>query len=879
MSMLPSISQILNSPDVLSSIDLQQAHVPDSTTHMSWDNAGLSSGGDASASVSNTMPIAPSADASELQSTFSNREHLRNTSVASIISSTSNSASDSSEDTKVDEVELRPRPSRSRPRTPITIPSAANITEETGKLKQGSVLGEAETDSPVEERAGCRGLDAAGAENEYTPFYAGLAPEADVVLKDCFQLIPELPTTMCQRVYQKPAGNYFLAPTDMQPRSDAPLNTRHRAMSGVFRSEDDNDRQIGGVEPKRLTDMNWEEHETPDGYPYFLHKCFPAVTDDYLRIGDNLEQADKWAKLIYHDIIWRQMNSPIRGYSWPEKWQLYLRVEVGYHPHYQFYGQLCYYYLINVDKREVFWLHSFNHFSEILPDLPSNASSKLIRQHLELEFWAHMEIFSQAEPVEGAEKQLRDMLLWAEFDQTTSPTNSTCPFEKGQPKQFLEVLDQFKGQAEDSPTKNVAIARLMGTCFKSRIFNRFGDHGARIDRTQPTLYPQEGKAPAMRFFVYCCMHVFVMGGDRWYLNKIRLLTVDGYVPPQAWKDLVRMLVETSNQSTLIVAALLFGGNIGFLSINGLAWDQQIISIVATLLSLGSLFVGLQQVLHHYDLKESSALVGSQYCYAASKSWLGYRGLAVYYALPNALLVWSAIATVISLLVWCFQSIELDWVSRGFTIAILLALAWIGIAALRFSQRLFGAAQGPKEAETCWMHLPLVWMQRKFGTNHNGQGGASEALLPTGQDDGANDLEQQEEGRVSPIDPSSSTVADDGTSPAAGPGAAEPTKKRGWSPVAWTRGTLSYITCGKRGKLAKEEKQSKPSEEGEKPNEEKRSWSFFSCGTRTKPSNRGKQMEEVHDEKLQQQEEGRAWSVAGCRNGCGQESRDNRSMSE
>ncbi|KZO98277.1 hypothetical protein CALVIDRAFT_596828 [Calocera viscosa TUFC12733] len=752
-------------------------------------NAGLSASGEGWASATDALSTAGLLGASPNERRDGSAGHVRTTSVASITSSTSNSASDTSEETKVDETELRPRPLRRRPRTHIIIPVPAELS--TAPLKQGSLLGEAERDSPVEGIAGHDQLDAQDArqggnlsptDSEYLPSYYGLDSEADMLLKDCFQLLPEQPTSMSSRVYQKPAGEYFGPIPIPQPSSDNLRRPPHRAMSGIFRSEDDIDRDIGCVEPRTLSTWNWEEHETPDGYPYFRHKILPFVTDDYLRIIDNLEQVDKWSKYIYGMIL-LQMKNTTCGYSWPAKWELYLRVENGTHPVYDFDGPLCYYYLIDMNKREVFWLHSFDNYSEVIADLPLHASSKLIRLHLQLEFWAHMEIFSGAEAVPKAEKELRDMLLWAAFDQTTSPTNSTCPFEKGQPEQFLGVLDQFKGEDEDSPVKNVAVARLMGTCYKSRIFNRFGDHGARIDRSQPSLRSEEGKPPLLKLFAYCLMHGFVMGGDRWYLDKIRMLTVDGYVPPQAWKDLVKMLVETSNQSTLIVAALLFTGNIGFLSINNLVWDQIIISIVATLLSLGSLFVGLQQVLHHYDLKESSALTGSQYCYAASRSWLGYRGLAVYYSLPNALLVWSAVATVAALLVWCFQSVELGWIASGWTIAILLGLAFIGIAALRFSRRLFAASQGEKKAHCGMMILltPLWWAQRKLGWSTKGEQAAEGEVLNSEEQLGEEQLKQQE-GRASPDAP-----------------AAEPPKKRGSCPVAWVRGTVGWFRKGKQAK--------------------------------------------------------------------------------
>ncbi|EJU01816.1 hypothetical protein DACRYDRAFT_22198 [Dacryopinax primogenitus] len=384
-----------------------------------------------------------------------------------------------------------------------------------------------------------------------------------------------------------------------------------------------------------------------------------------------------------------QQKNTTSGYTWPDSWELYLRVDIGPHPlGLSYYGEICRYYLIDRVKREVFWLHYFPDYCGVIPELTVHASSKLIRLHLQREFWAHMELFSNAKPIKGAEKELRDMLLWYTFDQITSPAGSTCPFEQGQPEKFLSVLDQFKGSEEDSVVKNIAIARLIGTCYTSRIANRFGDVGSRVDRGQPSLYSDDGWSSMAKYVVYCVMHVLVMGGDRWYLDKILNLTVDYYVPPQAWKDLVRMLVETSNQSTLIVAALLFTGNIGFLGINGLGGDQVIISIVATLLSLGSLFLGMQQALHHYDLKDTTADIGSQYCGTASQSWLGYRGLAVYYSLPSALLIWSAIATIIALLVWCFQLVEMDWFSRTCTILILLSLSIVGISAMKFSRRLY-----------------------------------------------------------------------------------------------------------------------------------------------------------------------------------------------
>jgi len=157
-----------------------------------------------------------------------------------------------------------------------------------------------------------------------------------------------------------------------------------------------------------------------------------------------------------------------------------------------------------------------------------------------------------------------------------------------------------------------------------------------------------------------------------YIGRIREAIVGGWVGPQSWQNLMKLLADSDNQSNLL-SALLFAGNFGFLAIQALQEAPSVLSTISALFSLTSLLIGMQHARQHANLMKTTAFDGGPYFGRAEESWLSYRGLALHYALPTALLVWAIVTLVVSLLFWVFQNVTSNWISRCAIIVISVIL--------------------------------------------------------------------------------------------------------------------------------------------------------------------------------------------------------------
>ncbi|KZO98278.1 hypothetical protein CALVIDRAFT_535369 [Calocera viscosa TUFC12733] len=326
--------------------------------------------------------------------------------------------------------------------------------------------------------------------------------------------------------------------------------------------------------------------------------------------------------------------------------------------------------------------------------MPEPATAQLVELCLTHQFWRHKSSFPHGPTVEGSEEELRRMLTYFHIEMETCPNHSVSPFLEGQPARLIGALNWCKEQSESSEVLNWTIAELTSVIYIHACLTSFGELGVLMDRRQPPFEDDSGpgRPRLSKVIPYCMMHLLVLGGDAPYMEMIRDVTVGHYIAPQPWQDLMKQLVASRNKIN-IIAALILGANVSFLTIQGLQEAQSTISMMSALLSLASLVVGIQQERLHERLLKTTAVRGSAYFYRAWISRLGYRGVALTYALPTALLSWAIITLVAPILLWTFQNIAGDWIARSIIIGLIVVLLAVVACSSHFINHLTTSPAG------------------------------------------------------------------------------------------------------------------------------------------------------------------------------------------
>ncbi|KZT61475.1 hypothetical protein CALCODRAFT_11357 [Calocera cornea HHB12733] len=617
----------------------------------------------------------------------------------SIVSTTSTSNdSDRSDATCVASAIPSPSPLARRPTRSTALPLVPEPSAQAATTGAGAIIPGPITSSPINITGPTIATGGPNASGEPRSPYidSDLDPEVQDDLHDLTEkhLVCVRPSVVADQIYDKPAGFNYM------PKDDPLGRPRpNRMRSGLFSSGDDLDRDIDVLPAGDLKQKNWTEYLHPGGMRYFGNDAWSVLTDDYIRRHGSLERVSEWAELI-HTVMKKQRFSTRSTVRWPEAYELYIGITKDSEG-----TETCYYYLMDTVKRHPFWLHSFPTHQDFFHEMPQGASSHLVDLYLTHEFWCHRTTFPHGTRIRGSERDLRKMLITAVVAMNTCPFFSTAPFLAGQPATFLQVLDWCKEQAADCEVANWTIARLNAVLCRNGMLNRFGDFGVRMDRRQPSVNDEAAPQipPWGKVIPYAIMHLLFFGGDIQYLHTIRLVVIDDYIAPQSWQDLMQHLVDSSKQSN-IISALLFTANIGYLAIQPLLPDQSIVSLLSALLSFASLLVGIKQARDHNKLVKTTAFDGSAYFHKAKHSWLGYRGLALYYALPWALLSWSILTVLVSIFLFSFQNVATAWGTRSIIIAVSAILLLVVAIAFKYSHGLTSNISPRLRARRCWVTI-------------------------------------------------------------------------------------------------------------------------------------------------------------------------------
>ncbi|KAJ7485410.1 hypothetical protein FB451DRAFT_1229644 [Mycena latifolia] len=346
-------------------------------------------------------------------------------------------------------------------------------------------------------------------------------------------------------------------------------------------------------------------------------------------------------------------------------------------------SQGCQYYFINHQDRCVFWMDKAE--SDLFPvteEFNGIKSASHIRHELEAQYWYHCELFPRSlEVTDKIVHELRDILLHALGDLITSST-STVPWKVDELKHMIDLTDGLgKNVGKNVDNKfggsSCLVGRFMCLFVRARVYNFHGEPGARLNVDQ-SVYGTVRK----RTLLITLLSPLLFYAPDFHLAGLHTIYTDGLIRHRGWAEFITRLNSEWQEFTLY-ATVVLNANVAFLSIqsvdqNGVAAPDrtptQISSYLSMLTSIGAIIIGLLLVKQNRDRDRVTAPDAAKFMSNRTHPTLGLETLAILYALPYAMLIWSMVSFLAAFSFMCFQNT--NTMTRT-----LVAVLWAAVAAL------------------------------------------------------------------------------------------------------------------------------------------------------------------------------------------------------
>jgi len=284
-----------------------------------------------------------------------------------------------------------------------------------------------------------------------------------------------------------------------------------------------------------------------------------------------------------------------------------------------------------------------------------------------------------------------------------------------------------------SPMKGDGAACFMGRIMRHITHHRFlhlcGQRGARLDIDQSIHGPTATPRPML---VIIFVSLLFKAPDI-HLRSLEKIWVDSVVHDRPWDEFAKQL-RNDYQEFSLMATVLLGANMSFLAIqsvdNGgnIVRDRsaaQISSYISIVTCLGTVIFAL--LLSRQNRSMATVDDAARFLGKMTHKTRGLEGLAILYALPYALLMWSALTFLAAFSFTCFRYSSLA--TRIPVAAVLFSLfmfiAWCMVAAWITRHN-----EGERLPSTWRTNL---WAYRSRG---NSQIGSEEGLTPAGSPSGS-----------------------------------------------------------------------------------------------------------------------------------------------
>ncbi|KAH7923343.1 hypothetical protein BV22DRAFT_590646 [Leucogyrophana mollusca] len=274
----------------------------------------------------------------------------------------------------------------------------------------------------------------------------------------------------------------------------------------------------------------------------------------------------------------------------------------------------CGYYLVSSIGRRVFWLEDF--------DLPCDIKGCDDSTCLEVQYWRHWQLFpSTCKLTEDIVDTLKSVLLHTCGDHLTAKF-STSQYNRDDLKYMIDLVNEIKLDNNNTHDSSAwLIGKLMTLCKLDELRSSYGQKGEHtaFGRLGPGSRAYERSLPMW------LLSPFLLRSPEIYATELHSFR-DNFTLLR-WRKFVDK-VDISIRDSNLLATVLLGTNIGFLSIQsvddgtvpGSRSPVQIIIYCSTIGSLGSIIVGLVIFKQYRAQGADSLLTAVSDCFPCSRSF-------------------------------------------------------------------------------------------------------------------------------------------------------------------------------------------------------------------------------------------------------------------
>ncbi|KZP26953.1 hypothetical protein FIBSPDRAFT_948925 [Athelia psychrophila] len=316
------------------------------------------------------------------------------------------------------------------------------------------------------------------------------------------------------------------------------------------------------------------------------------------------------------------------------------------------------YYFADHVSRVLFWMEEFDAW-RICCEVKCVVSLSHLRLEIESQYWAHYELFPNCRDyTTELRDEVRGIMLHAISDQITSST-STALYTREEHSALLAVIEKLQ---VDYPPDRVCAGAIVGRAMRSlkhmHFMHLYGQHGARLDSCQSV----HGVVVHPQSWYLQVIEPLLFWGAEVHLVSLEKIWVDRTMNINMWRRFVQNL-QSQWRDLIIAAAILLNMNIVFLSIQSVDNHRfavsnrsptQILIYVSTITSLFSILFASFLLRYHKHQSECAGEIAAFLGNMTGRS-TGLQNLAIMYAIPHALIVWSALEFSGSFLMYCFSN--------------------------------------------------------------------------------------------------------------------------------------------------------------------------------------------------------------------------------
>ncbi|KDQ18390.1 hypothetical protein BOTBODRAFT_185031 [Botryobasidium botryosum FD-172 SS1] len=390
-------------------------------------------------------------------------------------------------------------------------------------------------------------------------------------------------------------------------------------------------------------------------------------------------------KPYYHDqarnlATYANMRDPTISDQVENAFQKLSATKVALVPHHELVIEIsedgwCYYFADH-KKLSIFWARKVE-----APELDVEVFNSKVQRDLWLqkEYWHHLHNFPFHNDLpKDSASQLMDALLYGGVDHASSQT-SMFSFTDAQRETYLSALRTYKKDEEGSCKghRNSTTARIWSLLAEARFLSHHGHEAARIDRSQRI--GVVGKDSRILRCLQALTRILLFNTPNAHHLHLKRLWLGRIVLSEHWQRFAKELLDEWSETTLL-ATVLLAADVSFWSVSDLQSWAALSIWISAVFALGSIVTALLQSRQHRGRVLAPALDVATYMSRVETKTLALLPLAITYALPYCLLMWSITWFGVGMVTFAVQTF---WELRVGKVAIIY-MAVIGTLPIIFS---------------------------------------------------------------------------------------------------------------------------------------------------------------------------------------------------